>query len=232
MTENRQVLDDFYLSVGIGIQFLDCDLKTVMATTSAHLLPLETLKQDIRATKQLTTLTYLEHIHFIVFPFKCVSKMYGYFVAGPFQSKCPTNKDMVFKPLYCLLHFEQLLKTVINKQLTPPSTSELYISKGIEYIQEHYHEDLTLDQVSKYLGINKCYFCSLFKRATDLTFSQFLNKVRIEASKQRLIHSTDSVLDIALAVGFNNHNYFTSTFKKVMGITPNVYRQKYAKANL
>jgi len=232
MIKNRQVLNDFYFSVGIGIQFLDGDLELLMATELAQLLPLETLEADIKATKQLTTLTYPEDIHFIVFPFEFEPRVHSYFVAGPFQSKCSIEKQgIVFKPFYCIPHFEQLLKTIVNQQLASPSASDLYISKGIEYIQNHYHEELTLDHVSQHLGINKCYFCSLFKRSTDLTFSQFLNKVRIETSQELLIHSSDSVLAIALAVGFNNHNYFSLTFKKMVGMTPIAYRQKYGKVN-
>ena len=232
MIENKQVLNDFYLSLGIGIQLLDDDLEVILATSSAQLLPLESLPADIKASKQLTTLTYSKHTHYIVLPFESKPKTYHYFVAGPFQSKCPSKEqESVFKPSYCIPHFEQMLKTIVDQQLTVPPISDLYIPKGIEYIHNHYHEELTLDDVSQHLGINKCYFCSLFKRSTDLTFSQFLNKVRIEASQELLLERSDSVLDIALAVGFNNHNYFSLTFKKMVGMTPVAYRQKHAKSH-
>ena len=60
-----------------------------------------------------------------------------------------------------------------------------------------------------------------------MTFSKFLNRLRIEKSKQYLIQNNESILSIALAVGFNNHNYYTMMFKKLTGFTPIEFRQQH-----
>ena len=229
MNKINQVLDDFYHSTGIDIQFWNCPNISTSIIKTSSLLSLETLKQEVKEVKELSTLTYHGHLHFIVLPFEKGANTRGHFVAGPFQSQEPQHEEnIVFKPFYCLMHFERLLETIVYRQFTPPVKFDPSILKGIEYIHTHYRREIALDQICHHLGLNKCYFCSLFKRSTELTFSQFLNRVRVEASKQYLIHSTDSVLEVALATGFNNHNYFSSTFKKIVGISPINFRNKYA----
>jgi AraC-like DNA-binding protein len=63
------------------------------------------------------------------------------------------------------------------------------------------------------------------KRETGKTFSQFLNELRIEKSKKLLREETLPVLDIALAVGFNNQSYYSLVFKKLMRQTPLEFRK-------
>ena len=230
MNKITQVLDDFYYSSGIDVQFVEYSNISTTIFETTDLFSFETLKRDMKEVHNLTTLTYEEHIHFIVLPFEKTAGIQGYFVAGPFQSQTPSHeKKIVFKPFYCLTHFERLLESIVYKQFTPPVKFDPSILKGIEYIHAHYRNEIALDQICHHLGLNKCYFCSLFKRSTKLTFSQFLNRVRVEASKHYLLHSSDSVLEVALATGFNNHNYFSSTFKKIVGISPIDFRNKYAK---
>ena len=229
MNKISQVLDDFYHSTGIDIKFWDFSNTSTSIIKTSNLFSPKMLKRDVKGTRELTTLTYRGYIHFIVLPFDQGSNIQGHFVAGPFQSHSPQYKDdIAYKPFYCLTHFERLLKTITRKQLSAPMRFDPSILKGIEYIHTHYRNEIALDQICNHLGLNKCYFCSLFKRSTELTFSQFLNRVRVDASKQYLLHSSDSVLEVALANGFNNHNYFSSTFKKIVGISPIDFRKKHS----
>ncbi|MGO1468637.1 MAG: helix-turn-helix domain-containing protein [Tissierella sp.] len=75
-----------------------------------------------------------------------------------------------------------------------------------------------------YLNVNKCYFCSLFKKETGKTFTQFLNELRVKKSMDLLKEGNLSMLDIALDVGFNNQNYYNITFKKITNKTPSEYK--------
>ncbi len=101
-----------------------------------------------------------------------------------------------------------------------------HVRKAIDYTIQNYMESLTLIDISTHLGLNKCYFCNLFKKETGKTYSQFLNEVRIEKSKNLLIKSNLSTLEVALSVGYNNQNYFTIAFKKITGTTPLKYKNK------
>ncbi|MEW8955258.1 helix-turn-helix domain-containing protein, partial [Clostridium sp.] len=100
----------------------------------------------------------------------------------------------------------------------------LYVKKAIAFIDARYSDDITLDDISKYLNINKCYFCTILKKETGKTFSRLMNEIRIEKSKELLSKDDLSILDIALSVGFNNQNYFSSIFKKLTNKTPVEFR--------
>ncbi|NMA69430.1 MAG: helix-turn-helix transcriptional regulator [Desulfitobacterium sp.] len=115
---------------------------------------------------------------------------------------------------------EKVKKTTINQRVY-----SLHIQKAIAYIEKNITEDLSLDEVVDYLKLNKTYFCKLFKENTGKTFSQYVNELRVEYSKKLLEETNLSILDIALAVGYNNSNYFHKAFKERLGVTPYNYRQ-------
>lgn len=94
----------------------------------------------------------------------------------------------------------------------------------MDYIDARYNESITLEDISDYLKINRCYFCSIIKKETGKTFSQLLNEVRIEKSKELLLQENSSILDVALSVGFNNQNYYNMTFKRLTNMTPLEFR--------
>ncbi|MCL1950529.1 MAG: AraC family transcriptional regulator [Turicibacter sp.] len=93
------------------------------------------------------------------------------------------------------------------------------------YIRQNYKTPLLLEEVAAHFQLNKCYFCSVLKKELGKTFSQLVNEVRIEKSKELLLENRLSILDIALAVGFNNQNYFNMAFKKLTGMTPLTFRR-------
>ncbi len=121
------------------------------------------------------------------------------------------------------LDFKELSN--IKKMTINQKVYSLHVQKAIDYIGENLSEDISLDEVVDYLKLNKTYFCKLFKQNTDRTFSQYVNELRIEKSKDLLLGTNLSILDIALAIGYNNVNYFHKAFKERLGITPYKYRQ-------
>lgn len=102
----------------------------------------------------------------------------------------------------------------------------LHINDALSYIEENYHENITLESISNTLYLNKCYFCTLFKEQTGKSFSNYLNEIRIDKSKELLKNKKLSILEIAHAVGYNNQTYFNSLFKKYTNITPLQYRKE------
>ncbi|MDO4535498.1 MAG: AraC family transcriptional regulator [Clostridium perfringens] len=154
------------------------------------------------------------------------------FIVGPYTSidnnwTLGTNN---FKPRYCFKHLLRLLRDILieNIQLSSkegPPIIDLRVKKAVEYIHNNYYKDLNIDSIVEDLNINKCYFCCIFKRDTGMTYSNFINKFRIEKSKSILKNKELSILDIAIAVGFNNQNYYSMAFKKLTGVTPSQYRK-------
>jgi len=100
------------------------------------------------------------------------------------------------------------------------------ITKAKDFIREHHAEDLSLPQVAQFAHASPCYYCKLFKRATGLTFTQFLSRVRIESCKKLLINPQLRVSEIAYEVGFQSLTQFNRVFQKLLGQSPTDYRLK------
>ena len=107
--------------------------------------------------------------------------------------------------------------------------TELMIKKAVQYINDNYDKKISLDDIAGYVGISKYYFSVLFKKEKDITFSSYLNSVRIEKAKQLLKNPQTTINDVVYEVGFNDSQYFSKTFKKYAGMTVTEYRGKYEK---
>ena len=98
------------------------------------------------------------------------------------------------------------------------------LEKIDEYIQKNYSNELSLPQVSKYVGLSPAYLSSIFKDISGENFVDYINRVRIEKSKALLANNDFTVAQIAEKVGFISSNTFIKVFKKHEGITPGQYR--------
>ena len=98
------------------------------------------------------------------------------------------------------------------------------IAKAKDFIREHYAEDLSLSQVAQFANASLFYFCKLFRRATGLTFTNFLARVRIERSRNLLVNPQLSVSEVAYEVGFQSISHFNRTFRRILGQSPTEYR--------
>ena len=96
-----------------------------------------------------------------------------------------------------------------------------------EYMQENFWRSLTLEEVSAYVGFNASYFSNLFKRETSMNFLEYLTTLRIDHARERLMKTDDSVNEIAEAVGYSDVKYFSSIFKRSLGLSPNKFRKMY-----
>ena len=101
----------------------------------------------------------------------------------------------------------------------PTKNSEV-IKKAVQYISKNYANNLTLELVANQVHLNPTYFSTLFKQSTGSSFKEYLNMVRVEESKRLLSNTDYSLIDIAVATGFEDQSYFTKVFKKYTGLTP------------
>lgn len=100
------------------------------------------------------------------------------------------------------------------------------IFKTTAYIKEHLTDKLSLDQVAEQVYLSKSYFCRVIKDELGCTFTEYVNRLRIERSKTLLRSTGMPIADIACAVGFDDQSYFTRVFKKQTGTAPGKYREK------
>ncbi len=119
----------------------------------------------------------------------------------------------------------EILTAFLECMFPPARENSRMIRDAMNYISTNFASPLTLQDVADELHLNPSYFSRVFKQSFGFTFKEYLTHVRIEEAK-RLLGNTDySLLDIAVAVGFDNQSYFTSVFKKYTGVTPGQYRK-------
>ena len=118
---------------------------------------------------------------------------------------------------------------IIETSVNRVDNTELLIKKAILYINDNYNQKISLEDIAGHVGISKYYFSVLFKKEVDITFSSYLNSVRIEKAKQKLTNPQITINDVVSEVGFNDAQYFSKTFKKYVGMTVTEYRSKYVK---
>ncbi|NRY59488.1 AraC family transcriptional regulator [Clostridium beijerinckii] len=99
------------------------------------------------------------------------------------------------------------------------------VSQVIKYINENYHQAISLSSVAKEFYLSPFYLSKLFKQTTNFTFIEYLNSVKIRNATQLLQDKKYKIIDIAEKVGFTNNTHFTRVFKTVMGMSPMKYRK-------
>lgn len=100
----------------------------------------------------------------------------------------------------------------------------------INYIDFHYMEPLSLESLAARLSMNKNYLSGRFHREVGCTVTEYINKIRIQRSLELLRTTPLQMQTVAEQCGFTDANYFTRTFRKVHGITPNDYRKSLQPA--
>lgn len=96
-----------------------------------------------------------------------------------------------------------------------------------QYIQNHFSEPITQEEVSSAVGLSAAYFSVLFKKIEGEGFAKYLINVRIEQAKILLRESNIPVSKVCQQVGYNDLKHFTHTFEKITGVKPTVYRKLY-----
>lgn len=115
-----------------------------------------------------------------------------------------------------------LLFSVQGKKRSALRTSS--ITDTITYINEHFHESLSLDTLATQANISPYHFTRIFAKETGMTPHHYLIATRISAAKFLLKSSDTSVKEIAFRTGFQSETSFCNTFKKWEGCTPSQYR--------
>jgi two-component system response regulator YesN len=118
---------------------------------------------------------------------------------------------------------------IVENSSSRADNTDILIKKAVQYINDNYDKKIALDDIAGYVGISKYYFSVLFKKEMDITFSSYLNSVRIEKAKQLLKNPQATINDVVYEVGFNDAQYFSKTFKKYTGMTVTEYRGRYEK---
>ena len=133
--------------------------------------------------------------------------------------------------LQCLGLLYQLMGLLcLDKRYTVSDKSDLsnhrnlYLLKNVlNYIDAHYTEKITLNELARTAGMSPKYFCHFFSEMTGRTPIDYVNYYRIERACCLLAGTDSQITDIAMLCGFNDVSYFTRAFKKYKGKSPGQY---------
>ena len=101
--------------------------------------------------------------------------------------------------------------------------------KAILFIDQHYQEDIHLEDVAQNLSFSISYASRLFKKYTGVSFVKYLSMVRIRHSLEALLAGKDSIDEIAFHCGMTSSKAYSQAFKELYGITPSIYRKQFQK---
>ncbi|MBE6695449.1 MAG: helix-turn-helix domain-containing protein [Ruminococcaceae bacterium] len=122
--------------------------------------------------------------------------------------------------------FTIVLRSKLNTEANVHKDGNIIIDDAMKYITENYSEEITLTEISKRCAMSVSRFSRLFKNVTGFGFKEYLNSVRIKQANQYLINTDMSVCEIAYACGFNDSNYFSTSFKRASGMSPLKFRNE------
>ena len=125
------------------------------------------------------------------------------------------------------LFFAELIKSSRNaKKLPKNNLLDFYIQSTVDYIENYYMNEISIEDMAAHLNLNRSYFSKIFKTATKKSPQEFLIQYRINKACELLRDSEMPIIQIAHLVGYNSQFHFSRTFKNVMSISPSEWRKR------
>lgn len=121
-----------------------------------------------------------------------------------------------------ILSLQNVAESTLNRQAAP--LQKWRLKRVLDYIKTHYSDTIRLKDLAKAAGLSRMHFAAQFRIATGVRPREFIVQHRIEMSRRLLAETNDSVVEIALAVGFQSQSHFTTVFRQCVGETPSRWR--------
>lgn len=94
-----------------------------------------------------------------------------------------------------------------------------------KYVEENYHSDISLGEISSVANFSEYYFTRFFKEATGMTFGKYMNNYRVEKAAQLLKDTDDTITEVVFKSGFGSIKTFNRVFKQTKGCSPSAYKK-------
>ncbi|MDR3077915.1 MAG: AraC family transcriptional regulator [Planctomycetota bacterium] len=122
---------------------------------------------------------------------------------------------------------ERLMAAIHRQRVNSPAA---FMQLAVSFMQENLHRRITRDQVAGVVHLSPVHFSRLFKKELRESFTDALNRMRVDLASELLLRRRSRLCDIALDCGFSEQSYFTKVFRKYTGKTPREYRRSLAPA--
>lgn len=123
--------------------------------------------------------------------------------------------------------FDEFINWVIKDNEAVFQTENQLITRVIQYIREHFKEDISQTQMAELVNVTPEYLSKLFSKEMDINFSTFLRNFRISHAKRMILLGEYRMHEIAQLTGFSDQKYFNRVFKEVCGESPSSFKQRY-----
>lgn len=126
------------------------------------------------------------------------------------------------------LFFDYLTQSAKStKPIQSNKMSDYYIKEAINYIEQNFQNDITIEDIAAVCGINRSYFGKIFRNSIGRTPQEFLMNYRMIKATELLKLTSLSIADIGSAVGYENQLHFSRAFKTIYGISPREWRNQH-----
>lgn len=128
---------------------------------------------------------------------------------------------------YTYLFFSALIESSKTARALPKNDiKKFYIQSTVDFIENYYMKDISVEDMAANLSLNRSYFSKLFKKMTQKSPQEFLITYRIHKSCEFLRSTDMTIAQISPLVGYTNQFHFTRAFKNIMNISPNEWRKR------
>ncbi|MGH2455352.1 MAG: AraC family transcriptional regulator [Candidatus Limnocylindria bacterium] len=110
------------------------------------------------------------------------------------------------------------------RDATPPSADRALLDRAVLILEERYAQPIGLSEVAAGIGMHPGHLARAFRRGCGRSVGTYLREVRVRRAAERLAHGSESLAEIALAVGFADQSHLTRWFLRYVGVTPARYR--------
>ena len=152
------------------------------------------------------------------------------------QNLPPVEYTVLKKPdAYCISEavdwFREAVEFTISETEGLIHVTSKKLKEALAYIQDHFTESITQQQVAEALGFSSVYLGLLFRKEMQLSFLEYVTKCRIDKAKYYLVHTNKKIYEISDHVGYMTSQYFSKIFKQQTGMTPAEYRERGGKSD-
>ena len=126
------------------------------------------------------------------------------------------------------LFLDYLIQSAHSTQLLSNNKmSDYYIKEAINYIEQNFQNNITIEDVASVCGINRSYLGKIFKKNTGQSPQEFLMNYRMVKAAELLKLTSLSIADIGSAIGYENQLHFSRAFKNIYGVSPREWRNQH-----
>ena len=135
-------------------------------------------------------------------------------------------------PMHLIGHFHLFLDYLARSatRTTPVHSSKMsdyYIKEAINFIEQNFQNNISIEEIAGVCGINRSYFGKIFRKSVGRSPQEFLMNYRMVKARELLKLTSLSIADIGSAVGYENQLHFSRAFKGVYGVSPREWRNQH-----